>query len=388
MNLLLFGVSPDISLAEATALYGEKTESINKQTALIRTAIDFKRIGGSFAAAKLIKKVDSNNWQQILQELESVIRYEIKPNSKTNLGISIYGLSPKNYRADLINLKKKLRAAEYKIRVVFPQAGTELSSAQIIHNGLATDQLGLVVSVASNKAYIGRTRDVQNIESYTLRDRGRPKRDAKVGMLPPKLAQIMLNLANPSPNSTVLDPFCGTGVVLQEALLMGFSAIGGDIDSRMVEYTQTNLDWGRRQFEFSGNFKVSLGDATKTKWKVPIDAVVSEIDLGPPHFNMPPILEIKKLQKDADKLIGDLLENLADQLEPGTPLCLAIPAWSYKDKFLGPEIANPGTGVDRLHSLGYNRKRLPGASNELYYAPHGQIVARKLLILERFNNGA
>ena len=80
---------------------------------------------------------------------------------------------------------------------------------------------------------------MQDIESYTKRDRERPKRDAKVGMLPPKLAQIIINLAagqlpeeklqnicdiplgEPIPRrllgQTVLDPFCGTGVILQEA---------------------------------------------------------------------------------------------------------------------------------------------------------------------------
>jgi hypothetical protein len=36
---------------------------------------------------------------------------------------------------------------------------------------------------------------VQDIDAYAERDFERPMRDAFVGMLPPKLAQIMLNLA-------------------------------------------------------------------------------------------------------------------------------------------------------------------------------------------------
>lgn len=64
-----------------------------------------------------------------------------------------------------------------------------------------------------------RTSFVQDIESYTARDQARPMRDARVGMLPPKLAQIIINLALSNNDITeVLDPFCGTGVVLQEGI--------------------------------------------------------------------------------------------------------------------------------------------------------------------------
>ena len=48
-------------------------------------------------------------------------------------------------------------------------------------------------------------------------------------MLPPKLAQIIVSLSGTQPGQTVLDPFCGTGVVLQEALIMGAIVYGFDL---------------------------------------------------------------------------------------------------------------------------------------------------------------
>jgi 2-polyprenyl-3-methyl-5-hydroxy-6-metoxy-1,4-benzoquinol methylase len=99
---------------------------------------------------------------------------------------------------------------------------------------------------------------VQDIEAYGARDQARPARDARVGMLPPKLAQTIINLAAGRPETRmdkhwdsadglgrfmVLDPFCGTGVILQEALLMGYSVYGSDIEPRMAEYTKKNLQW-------------------------------------------------------------------------------------------------------------------------------------------------
>src|SRR5581483_12120222 len=89
----------------------------------------------------------------------------------------------------------------------------------------------LLIATHDGQTIIARTTEVQDIDSYTLRDRGRPKRDARVGMMPPKLAQIIINLAvgelpeearqsvceippdQPIPTKhfagiTILDPFC------------------------------------------------------------------------------------------------------------------------------------------------------------------------------------
>ncbi|QQS17963.1 hypothetical protein IPL68_04905 [Candidatus Saccharibacteria bacterium] len=68
-----------------------------------------------------------------------------------------------------------------------PNNDVELGAAQVIHGHL-TEQNGteFLIIASQNKTIIARTIAIQDIESYTLRDRGRQKRDARVGMLPPK----------------------------------------------------------------------------------------------------------------------------------------------------------------------------------------------------------
>ena len=60
----------------------------------------------------------------------------------------------------------------------------------------------------------------------------KPYRDMRRGMLPPKLARSLVNLAigakSPS-DMTILDPFCGTGTVLMEAMLLGTHVVGTDL---------------------------------------------------------------------------------------------------------------------------------------------------------------
>ena len=46
----------------------------------------------------------------------------------------------------------------------------------------------------------------------------------------------------------ILDPFCGTGTVLQEALLAGYDVVGTDLSQKIVDYTTENLSWLQSTF--------------------------------------------------------------------------------------------------------------------------------------------
>jgi tRNA G10 N-methylase Trm11 len=60
-----------------------------------------------------------------------------------------------------------------------------------------------------------------------------------VGMLPPKLARMMINLTKN--NTAIYDPFCGLGTVLIEALHMGrIHILASDISEAMVSATEKN----------------------------------------------------------------------------------------------------------------------------------------------------
>ena len=216
-------------------------------------------------------------------------------------------------------------------------------------------------------------------------------------MLPPKLAQILINLCGPLiPGSVVLDPFCGTGVVLQEALLMGYLAYGTDVNERMVEYTTRNLNWlfssrshsrpslrgsfelARRSSPCSENsqFQVSAGDATSFTWQQPIDAVACEGYLGRPFSKIPTEIELKEQKQECGAIVLGFLKNMAKQIKKDTPVVIAVPAWLREDGVY--ERLNI---IDEIADLGYN---VNNKSREgLIYARAGQVVARDILILRK-----
>jgi tRNA (guanine10-N2)-dimethyltransferase len=432
-SLMILGRQPALGLAELESLYGrEKLRPVGPQAVVVDVdpcRLAFNRLGGSVKFCKLLAELDTADWKEIEKFLLRVSpgHSERMPEGKMQLGLSLYGfnVSVRQIEATGLSLKKVIRKTGRSVRLV-PNKEAELNSAQVLHNHL-TGPTGweLVFIKDGNKTVVAQTVKAQDIDSYTLRDRKRPKRDARVGMLPPKLAQILINLAagrlpedklenicgiapgQPIPrallNRTVLDPFCGTGVVLQEAALMGYDVYGTDLEPRMVEYTKTNLAWLNTEYHLEGayDFRFVPGDATVTRWEHPIDLVASETYLGRPFTVVPPAEVLAQTAADCNQIIKKFLVNIHAQLKPGTRLCLAVPAWNLRPK--NPEQGTPNgatapaangnrsTGnfkhlplIDSLEQLGYNRISFEHAgSAPLLYYREDQITARELIVLTR-----
>lgn len=374
MLIGVLGSHPKLSLAELRSVYGQ-SEMHSQETAVFEGKI-WPHLGGvSKIAQNLYTMPAGKNNHELKSELLKRCLEQLPPSSnKYHLGINFYGRKFAPYRNFCFDLKKSLRQRGDKVRLVMP-TGQALNTAQTLHNKLLDEKnTDLVVSLGEKEFHIGKTVWIQDIDSYSRRDMQRPCRDMEVGMLPPKLAQIMINLAG---GEYIFDPFCGSGVILQEALLMGKQAAGSDIDPKMVACSNANLDWLSSEFK-TQKLKVDEADVRKVTLPESIDAVVSESYLGPALTSQKPPAYLKSLAKESDELLRQALVNLADQLEVGSRLCLAAPCWSSPTGTITPAI------VDEPHIDGYNRLRLKGIDqSDLTYRRGDQYVGRSLMLLER-----
>ncbi|MGD0284048.1 MAG: methyltransferase domain-containing protein [Candidatus Saccharimonadales bacterium] len=390
-SLCILGRQPLIGLAELVSLYGSDVQALGQQAAILNRLpedINFKRLGGSLKLCLIREILPSHVWPDIQSAISNLLSKQIAnlPAGKVTLGLSIYNdqITIDQITRIGLSIKQNLRRSGRSIRIV-PNVTTQLNSAQIIHNHLTNSHgIEIVIYRDGQRTIIAQTITVQNIASYSMRDYNRPKRDARVGMLPPKLAQIMINLAAgslPAP-LTVLDPFCGTGVILQEALLMGYQAYGSDINSRMIDYTKQNLAWLRLHFDISNLPEpiLEVKDATSAKWQNNFDIIVSELLLGPPLTKLPEDKELELIRHRCDQELAGFLKNIAQQIPPKTRLCLAVPAWQSAE---GQFIRLPS--LDHLHLLGYNQPSFVEHFKPagLIYARSNQRVARELLIITR-----
>jgi tRNA G10 N-methylase Trm11 len=172
------------------------------------------------------------------------------------------------------------------------------------------------------------TLTVQSLQKWTNKDFGRPKSDPHSGMLPPKVARMMVNCALPqplSPEIVVYDPFCGTGTILNEALDLGVSVIGSDIDSKAVAFATHNTAWLKDSYQVPGSSKLFVSDVLEvTPKQVQADAIVFEGYLGPPNIKPE---KIANYHKGLKKFYIGVIKHLAQLQKPGQRLVMAIPEY-------------------------------------------------------------
>lgn len=397
----ILGRLPALGTAELESLYGaEHVKPIGSAVLLDIPAeeIDFKQLGGTIKVARILTQIDDTGWNKLSKYLIDKIPEHLQhlPEGKFTLGISAYGIKATVGEINKTGLviKNHIKKTGRPVRIV-PNKTVELNSAQVLHNKLTHKGAWELAFIKNgSKTILAQTLFVQDIEAYGARDHGRPARDARVGMLPPKLAQIIINLAAGRPQTRmgehwdsgdglgrflVLDPFCGTGVILQEALLMGYSAYGTDIEPRMVDYSVKNIQWLVKNNPLvEGKVDIEQADATSYRWSG-FSTIASEVFLGRPLAKFPEESVFKQIVFDANTVIKKFLQNLTTQLKPGQSLCLAVPAWRKPD---GALVELPL--IDHLTDMGYNYWDLKHVRREdLVYFREGQVVARRLLRLKK-----
>lgn len=388
MYIAILGRQPELSLAELERLFGG-VDTISPQAALFDTSstVDIQQLGGSQKIGRLIGELPLRDWRSTSMSLvRQIEKLWSSKSGKLTLGISAYGfdVDVRDIQKTGLILKSKLKSADRSVRLV-PNQTPELSTATAHHNklGLSENKIELLVIRGTNGIYIAESLGSQNITALAARDQNRPKRDAFVGMLPPKLALMMINMAGLPPehghNPRLLDPFCGTGVTLQEALIRGYSVYGTDLSDKMIDYSRQNLDWLTSQFNVEHkDYKLETGDAMTHRWQSPVDLVVAEGYLGQPFSAPPSPKKLQEVRDNCQHIISQFLVNLRSQIDAGTPVVLAVPAWRDAQ---GGFTHLPLSGS--VSQYGYKNVgvRATNRSRLLYYRPD-QIVARELLILK------
>lgn len=388
MYIALLGRQPEISIAELEQVYGD-VSWFSETSALIDTnqPVDVQRLGGSQKIGRVVLKLPARDWRTVSMKLVGHYSKEWASfEGKLTLGISVYGASVpvRDIQKTGIILKGKLKQSGVSLRLI-PNQEAALSTATSHHNklGLSDNKVELIIVRGRDHVIIAESIGAQNITALAARDQGRPRRDAFVGMLPPKLAQIMINLAGPLSTAAparVLDPFCGTGVILQEALLLRHHAYGTDLAEKMVRYSHDNLTWLAEHAGIKADtWEVAEGDAMTTEWTGPIDAVVSETYLGQPFSAPPSNSKLTEVRGNCHHIVSAFLKNLAGQITSGTPVVIAVPAWRAVD---GSFTHLPL--VKDLERLGYEEVPLRNVRPDqlLYFRPD-QVVAREILILKK-----
>src|SRR3989344_5689034 len=192
----------------------------NKQFAVFSLPVlDFAKMGNSLGGTIKIGEVITN-FDNLYMGTENKVVYSLNIFTQDEAFISDVEYSLKAYFK-----KEKIKAISRKNLERKPSRSASMDIELI----LFSNQTAKVINVFNPK-------------EYKQRDETRPHFDAaKVTSL--RLAKILINLAQLKPSQTLLDPFCGTGSILQEGVLQGIYSIGVDFDKRTLDQAEKNLEW-------------------------------------------------------------------------------------------------------------------------------------------------
>lgn len=378
------GNTPALSMQELEAVLG--ADNVRKVTEFMaRTKLKddeeaqelIDALGGSVKFVRMIEKLEDIEEEDLIT---TIARYLSETeDKKVHFGLSEFGRDHLS-KLNGFKIKEELKSYNKSARLV-EGSRHGLSAAILLHKKRVIE---IYLIQTEEGVFLGRTVSVQNIDNWTNKDRNKPYSDRKKGMLPPKVALMMLNISlgdnptEPDRKNLLLDPFCGTGTVLSEALLADLDVIGTDLDADSVIGTRKNIEWLRSEYNITKESKIMVSDSTKVPEQPDkIQYIVTEPFLGQPKPNP---AKLSFIYRGLKKLYIGSFKRWTKILADGASVVIVFPTVTIEDK-KGREINhNLDSLIDKLAALGYTTQSRP----VLYHRPNA-IVQRQIYRF-KFNN--
>ena len=285
-----------------------------------------------------------------------------------------FSLSPIHTKKQALAVKKELKALERSVRYIEPK-----NTATILHNNLV--EKGTDLTIYKKQLFV--TEAIQPIEELGKRDYDRPGRDSKSGMLPPKLAKIMLNLAidTADKNIKILDPFCGSGTIIIEAMMMEYTnIIGSDITPKAATDTKNNIYWLAKEYEHITNEQCDQVQIVNHEVQS-IDRVVSEkrIDaiVPEPYMGLPiRANDTKQMLETQANTLAELYKNafvaFKKILKSNGTIVMIIPKFKQEEEWITIDC------LPEIKKLGFEIVPLTYKEPSLLYHRENQFVGREI----------
>lgn len=395
-HFLVFGTHPRLSLAEFKAVKPHLPKPLLIGSAILVEDLEWNSrelmntLGGTVKLGDIVGSLPADECSA-----DTIYEFfkERLPDHSIDFGWTVYGGS-KGKAQSLgklaIPFKRTLKAHGVSSRWVTGEHGEDISPAAIAKLKMTTEGADICLFPIENKVYIGVSTKVQDADAWSKRDYGRPARDDKNGMLPPKLARMMVNLAQVPQGGTLLDPFCGGGTIGMEAALITNAAqiINSDIESRQVADTILNQSWLIAQSilkpEDANRMRTFQSDVRRIENNIAaesVDRVVTEGYLGPPLHGYENQEDLEKNAATIKKLWEETLRALHPLLKKQGRI---VGIWP------GFRTAKGKNHVDvekELAQLGYILESPLGNWEEsggpLVYGRPNQYVTRRIVLLRK-----
>ncbi len=310
--------------------------------------------------------------QHLLETITQQVKEKVEPGKKLRIGIDSFVPA---FSSLVFKIKDALKAEWASIRVV-QHEWWRIKTATTLHEKLVSQGIEcMIIPTQEKNGYIlAETVFVQDIDAYTKRDMER-ERSMVVGMMPPKIAQIMINLGTKGNREVqIWDSFCGLGTTIIEAWSAGYrNLVASDVSEAMVKVTKTNIE------KIGWNCIVFRHDAQELDtYILPLETVIVTEGMLGKNFTTSTIThtEVMKERTILTTLYSNFFQSALNNPRIQSIVC-CLPFWnSGKDTFFMPQVSEMATWWS-VNPLCRDKKRF------LQHIRPGQCVGREIVILDR-----
>jgi len=379
-RLFFLGRTPELSLAELspyiTSVFSVQPDIVKTDDPFVSDGVELSDeesitlLGGIVKIALIVEHTEVLNATKLVPHITA-------SKNKVSFALSGYGVDKKTIMILDQEIKDLFTSTHISSRFVLPHDGSVVSSVAVVK-----EHIEEIVIVKDASGYIiGKTIAIQPFEGWNERDYHRPFADPKNGMLPPKIARMIVNIAlgSKSAGKTLLDPFCGMGTICAEAALRGVNAIGSDIDKSSVEKAKKNMSWILSQYKLSSSVRIFQADATHIDEHIDegtIDVIVTEPLLGPTRLgeeSTHDVREIQNIVKGLEKLYIGCFRSWNHILKKDGVIVIALPSF-----ITSKTIYSVKKVIDTCEMLGYTKVLGP-----ITYGRPQAVVQRNFYLFKR-----
>ena len=366
--LFVLGNHPDLSFTEIQTVLGTMPEIDANEYAVFESSREpsdlQNRLAGTVKIAQYLGEFTYINERDLA---ETLIPLCPEQEGKVIFGASIYGndggINPMRIG---LELKKHLRTKGVKVRLVTSN-NKQLSAADLLKNKVLEHGFEFLLFPKGKRVVVARTLSFQPLEMWSQYDMNRPSRDMKRGMLPPKLARLMVNLSGANTESVLLDPFCGTGTLLEQAALIGVKKlIGSDIDPLAIDSSRENFE--HLNSDVGPTLRVSAAKNVSALIEPrSITHLVTEPLLGSPRTGREARFALAKEIESLEQLYQESFIGLKPVLKSKAVIVISLPR-----HYLG-ELPMPDRFIELIEKAGFKKEF------ELLYRHKDQFVGRNIV---------
>jgi tRNA G10 N-methylase Trm11 len=327
----ILGRNPQLSIAEIMSYIEKESLTPLKNSVVensllleINEKLDLQRmikeLGGTIAIGQVSTKGKKKDIENFLEKNEIYFGEEIKFN------YSVMNFADQETFDEILQdikdkFKKERLKAFYRstIGIIDIQekgytAGTpkKIKSKDVVYFLTRAEQY-----------YFGEIKAVYDSVETEKRDIEKPVRRQELA-ISPRLAKILINLSQTKKGETLLDPFCGVGTVIQEAILQDINAVGIDDDKFATIGCEKNLNWLKTKYKINAKYQIINHDSRKAR--VPaVDGIATEPSLGE-------ILKVVPTENRAQMMLGGfqnlmiaVINNIKPSLKQGQKIAFTSP---------------------------------------------------------------